>query len=211
MYAIPTETNLATFADAEARRRMRRFAMEAIAAGKERWIEKTPSHIRSMERLFALQPGARVLLITRDGRDVVHSLMRRGSNLSEAVSRWITDNEAGRAFWNDARVWKFRYEDFVGDFEPTLRGMLDFLGEPFEAGLREHYRQPIPYQGVEKIERPADRSDGASHNQYRAWQVNQPLFDGRGSGKALAAEDLAVVEEKAGYLLRELGYAAEEG
>jgi hypothetical protein len=44
------------------------------------------------------------------------------------------------------------------------------------------------------------------HNQYRSWQINQPVFDGRGSWKAMSDEELSFVTSIAGSMLVEFGY-----
>jgi hypothetical protein len=40
-------------------------------------VEKTPIHVRYLEKLFLLRPKAQVVLVVRDGRDVIASLKAR--------------------------------------------------------------------------------------------------------------------------------------
>ncbi|HWV57097.1 MAG TPA: hypothetical protein VNZ57_06465 [Longimicrobiales bacterium] len=49
IYAIPRETNFAYASNPMAA--MKRFDMRTVVAGKSRWVEKTPRHIRCMDRL----------------------------------------------------------------------------------------------------------------------------------------------------------------
>jgi len=44
---------------------------------ERRWVEKTPLHIRYMDKLFTLRPKATAVLMIRDGRDVVASFKGR--------------------------------------------------------------------------------------------------------------------------------------
>src|SRR5579885_528706 len=45
-------------------------------AGKKRWGEKTPDHLLKLDSILGHFPEAKIILITRDGRDVVDSLRR---------------------------------------------------------------------------------------------------------------------------------------
>src|SRR5436309_3209703 len=64
----------------------------ARRAGKSFLLEKTPRHIRRVERIRRMVPGARFVVPVRDGRDVVASIGRRLGNRKEALDRWISDN-----------------------------------------------------------------------------------------------------------------------
>ena len=65
---------------------------QAAAVGFEGWVEKTPRHVLHLQRLFNLDPSARVVFIVRDGRDVAASIERRGYTFEQGMTRW-----AGRA------------------------------------------------------------------------------------------------------------------
>jgi hypothetical protein len=49
----------------------------------------------------------------------------------------------------------------------------------------------------------------AQHRQYRNWQINQPLFDGRGKWKRMTSEEKRMVKEIAGHMLVECGYVGD--
>ena len=44
---------------------------------------------------------------------------------------------------------------------------------------------------------------------YRNWQINQPLFDGRGKWRQMTEEEKRLVKAKAYGMLAELGYGAQ--
>jgi hypothetical protein len=67
IHAIPRETNFAYGKPAYVWRRMAEFARETRAAGKDRWIEKTPKHVHRIPLLLSLHPDARVVVLVRDG------------------------------------------------------------------------------------------------------------------------------------------------
>lgn len=182
----------------------RRFTRETISAKKQRWVEKTPRHVHRIGKILAWLPQARILYVVRDGRDVVYSLMQRGYQLEDGVTRWIDDNRAGLQFLNDPRVHLLRYEDLVSNFDSTLRRVLFFLGEDFDSRMREFHRVE-KYWYSDSIRRPPEYSQ-ANHRQYRNWQIHQPLFDGRGRWKALPLHEVSHIETEIGPLLAQLGY-----
>jgi hypothetical protein len=49
-------------------------ATSASAAGKARWVEKTPNHLLYLEEIRRYYPSAFILRIVRDPRDVALSL-----------------------------------------------------------------------------------------------------------------------------------------
>ncbi len=184
-------------------RRIRSFDMEAYRSGARRWVEKTPAHIRHLERIFARRPKARVLLLLRDGRDVAASIAKRTGDICYGARRWVQDNRLGKRWWDDPRVMLVRYEDLVTRFEEETRRIFAFLGEELSRDPRD-FRSKFAL--VREEQRPPDSSE-VNHVAYRRWQVSQPLFDGRGRWKALTAEERALVKREAGPLLREFGYA----
>ena len=181
-----------------------RFNFLAVAHGKTRWIEKTPKHIHCIDRLLTILPGTKVIIIIRDGRDVACSYKARFSDLETGIKTWVVDNAAGRKYWGHPAVMVIRYEDIVTGFEETIKGLLHFIGEKFEPGIPDYYKEPkYFYSGV--IEKPSSVI-GKNHDQYRNWQINQSLFDARGKWAALSADEKNLVKTIGNELLLELGY-----
>jgi len=205
MHAIPNETRIGFQEQSIAEGLREDFDKMALAASKWRWVEKTPSHIKCLDRLFRLVPGARVILLIRDGRDVACSLRDRHGSLIQGIERWITDNRAGEPFWGHSDVCVVRYEDIVDDFDKAIGGVLEFLGEEFEPGMREFNKQPIHFYSNTIAKPPS--AQGKFHNQYRNWQINQPLFDGRGRWRQLTDHDKDLIKKAAGQMLIDYDYA----
>lgn len=206
LFAVPYESRCAMTDDHAAfQQAMRRFDRLAEAAGKRRWIEKTPRHIQRIGQILRWQPEAKVLLILRDGRDVARSIQARTGSAEQGIQRWIDDNEASRPYWDHPNVLRFKYEDLVTDFEPTVRRILAHIGEPYQAEMRSYHTKPKRWY-AKTIRKPNSTKEGAAHNEHRNWQINQPLFDGRGRWKELSSEDLQRVTQIGGDLLAELGY-----
>jgi hypothetical protein len=209
LYAVPYESNI--FAIPRTRRTqvvsLRAWQAQATAAGKPRFCEKTPQHVSHLGRLFRGYPSARVVVITRDGRDVAASLGRRwDGDVERAIRRWVTAVESGRAWLGDERVLEVRYEDLVRSPEATLRTVCSHIIEPYYEAMIEG-DQPFLFGGAETMERP-ETLVGADINSLRSWQVNQPVFDGSGGWKrSLTPEQQDLCWRLAGPWLVELGYA----
>jgi len=211
---IPGETKLAynyitnaAVLHPEASQMIRYFDLLTISENKARWIEKTPKHIFSIPLLRQHFPGCKFIIILRDGRDVACSIEARYGSLEEGVKRWIEDNRVGEPYWKDADVHVLKYEDVVENFGETVRGALNFLGEEFEEQVLRSHEKP-KYFYSKKIEKPPDVTQ-AHHDQYRNWQINQKLFDGRGKWKQLPEEKKAMIKKAAGDMLIKYGYATD--
>jgi len=104
-----------------------------------RWCEKTPGNVHALHRILDRFDDVRFVHIVRDGRDVVTSShpMRPGPWVP--VRRWVEDVSAGLRFEDDPRVYTVRYEDLVTEYEPTMRALLDWLGEPFSPEMRAYH------------------------------------------------------------------------
>lgn len=182
----------------------RRFDRATITAGKHRWVEKTPRHILHVGAILAGRPAARIVVIIRDGRDVAQSIQKRTGSLEEGIHRWVTDNRAAEPYWGLPQVHRVRYEDLITDFEPTVTRVAEFLGERYDPRMADYHTQPRHWY-ASIIAKP-ETAGGDNHNQHRNWQINQPIFDGRGRWKSLSSADLDLIDRIAGPMLAEFGY-----
>ena len=186
----------------------RKFDTLAWVNKCRRWIEKTPRNVLYLAPLIARFPEGRFIIIIRDGRDVISSLRKRGYTLDESIDRWVSDNRAAEPFWNHPQVFKFTYEELIAQPGETLTRILEFLGESHEASITHYHERPRENFSADYV-KPATESE-ADHTQYRKWQINQPIFDGRGKWrKELSATDLELIEKRAGDMLRAYGYPFE--
>ena len=209
IHAIPYETKLME-KDSERWFRMglKNFDLRAIAAGKHRWIEKTPNHILKIEQILEWCPEAQIVLVLRDGRDVAASLKKRTGRLQEGIENWVSRNRHSQKFWDHPNVHVFKYEDLIVNFDQTLQSILQFLGEDYEPEMRNYHETPRRFYSL-RIQKP-ENAFGSNHKQHRNWQINQPIFDGRGRWKKLTTKELDLVYDIGGDLLNELGYLEEE-
>lgn len=178
---IPKESALFLRTDADIQKQMRIWDAECKVQGKARWAEKTPPHIFQIERLLALRPRARIIIMLRDGRDVVCSLKPRigYAAFEDRLERWIYDNMAGLPYWTHPQVTVVKYEALVTDTEAILRALCDFLGEEYSPQLFEYHKTEHRWYS-DQIVKPDEIKTHSDHMNNRNWQINQPIFDGRG-------------------------------
>lgn len=205
IHAIRQESSVAMARRSQAM--LSEFDLEASSHGKLCWVEKTPSHIHHIEKLMSLRKKCLILLIIRDGRDVAWSIKEREGDIGKGIDRWIKDNRAGEVFWNHPQVHVLRYEDLVAQPETTIANVTKFLGEAFEPGMLDYHQQPRSFYSTAN-EKPPGRSS-EFHCQFRNWQINQPLFDGRERWRLLSDTEKTVIKQKAGEMLSRYGYGNE--
>lgn len=179
---------------------------DAANEGKCRWAEKTPSHILRIPTILNFFPDGKIIIMIRDGRDVAYSLNERFGDWV-GIDQWVLDNREGQKFWNHSNVHCVQYETLITAPKETLVKVMNFLGEEFEE-MQLLYHQKPKYYCADKIERQP-RPDGEYHSLHRNWQINQPIFDGRGKWLRLNIADKQLIKEKAGDLLIELNYTSD--
>ncbi len=145
--------------DAEGlKQRLRDFAASilddyAVAKGKKRWFDKTPSYIDILdviEDIFGKE--TQYILVFRHGLDVAESLasVHAGNGLGGPVRRymdeygdvprlaalrhWVSQCEKMLAFGEKqaARCFTVRYEEFATAPERCLPALFDFIREPWD-------------------------------------------------------------------------------
>lgn len=116
-----------------------RAVLEAYAAGqgKEIVAEKSPIHLLHVPTLAAWFPKARFLLVVRDGRDCVLSLLKAPwahDNLVRHCAEWRRRMEQARGFLKSPAlsIHLIRYEDLIRGPERELQGVMRFLDLPYE-------------------------------------------------------------------------------
>ncbi len=113
--------------------------LHARAAGKARWIEKTPRHLLMTDTVRRHWPDAFIVRIVRDPRDVAMSLSRVPFAKDSVVGNLVRVDQDDRASRDsiamDPRVMTLRYEDLVTQPEVELRRVCGFIGETYEPAM----------------------------------------------------------------------------
>lgn len=136
-----------------------------IPASVNRLVEKTPRNVRNYGGILRhFGERVRIVNIVRDGRDVVlsrHPYSGREHHVSPA--RWVHDVALGAKYEGRPQVRTVRYEDLVAEPDATMRGLLEFIGEPWEPVLEQFLAAPPTTSerrsgGEETPRRPPDPS-----------------------------------------------------
>ena len=185
--------------------------LEAMISSQCRLVEKSPIHVFHLERLFEARQQCQVILCVRDARDVVASRKARGDTVERSLSKWIKSIKIAKKYSEDTRIMVVKYEDVVGDEQAlTLAKLSRFLDvhvstEHLVPGTQSCTES---FNGVSApAERPIEVNTRAGHGKLRAWQFNQPLYDGRGRWKIeLNEEEIKYIEYNAFEEMRWCGY-----
>ncbi len=201
LYAVPGETDI--FDPRRSRKAIGGWyeRQKAEAGPGRRVVEKTPKNVRFLARAFRLFPNCRVVVVTRDGRDVVCSLRKRTGRFPGAVVRWLYDTGQGMAWAERDQVLSIRYEDLVADFEGTLTRVCVFLGLGFHPDLWSFHEAGYDNRG------PKRRTTVTEHSRLRTAQARAPLFDARGKWRECLSDwEICVLMAVARTRMEQLGY-----
>src|SRR5688572_2958243 len=165
------------------------FVETARSKGKTYWGNKRPSYARQLDETEAVFPGAKVVHIVRDGRDVVLSMRKASHLLVEknwyfAASDWkehvLLAREAGQVL-GPGRYLEIKYERLLASPVEIFRTILEFIG----AGPESHTQLEAVRAGIAAKIRP---------DNFDKWRTQMP------------PGAVAVVERVAGDLLQDLDY-----
>jgi hypothetical protein len=95
---------------------------------KRIWAEKSPPNLYAVPDFLDRFPQGQAIVVVRDGRDVVCSLMKRGFLLAEACSIWLVEAALSKQLSSRPNVHLVRYEDLVIAPEKTIEELLENLG-----------------------------------------------------------------------------------
>lgn len=117
---------------------------------KDVFVDKLPLNAVFLPVIYRLFPMAKIVLAVRDPRDSVLSCYQQRFGMNAAMFQLLRLDSAARyydavmALVRAARaklplaVHEVRYESVVSDFDTTVRGVLDFLGLPWDEAVRNY-------------------------------------------------------------------------
>jgi len=174
------------------------------SAGGGHLIDKMPlniAHIALIRRVF---PAARFVFVLRHPADAVLSCFMQNFVINAPMANFFTLASGATFYAKTMTLWQqsvrlfalhhhvVRYENLVGDFEDEVRGLLDFLGQPWDEAVSD-FAENAKARG--KILTPS----------YH--QVTEPLY-ARAIGRWKRYEgEFAGVADKLKPFADEFGYA----
>ena len=183
VHAVTSETGIALKSFRRFKKEVEELTKIAKHHKKLFFIEKTPRHILHIDKILEVNRDSKVLLIKRDGRDVVTSLFRRSKSLTEGIQRWIECAEITLHYKNHPRIKVVSYESIIINFKKTISGILEFMGLDYDRQVEFFYQDNnIHFKKGSSDIAPEE----VEHLRLRNWQMKQPLFDGRGSWRDLS-------------------------
>ena len=166
--------------------------------GQTLWGDKTPLNTFCMEDIVEVFPDARFIIMCRDGRDCVASLMRLDhfSTIQAACFRWQSSVKATNTFSlsHTSSCLHVRYEALVTDTERQLKRVCAFLNIAFSQHM-------LHSEGL--AERMGDVPRLPHHG-----NVGKQVFSSSiGNGKReLSDQDIDFIHQLIGEELVSLGY-----
>jgi len=180
---------------------------ERVKKNKKYICEKSPSHVFKLDEIYKHIRNPKIIVMIRDGRDVVSSLNKRHGIIQKSIDRWISSNNAWLNHPNKHFFFILKYEDFVKDKETTMKCLCDYLEIDYYEGLFDYKRK--------YVQLPDNFFDGLI-NYYnnknfllREYQTNQPLYDGTNRWKKdLSHEELQRLYSNDEFMkmMEKLGY-----
>ncbi|RIY41598.1 sulfotransferase family protein [Neopusillimonas maritima] len=89
--------------------------------------EKTPSNLYAFKSYLDYNDQAKVIVLIRDPRATISSLIRRGFSLRRATAIWLVEASVCAELLPHPRALCIRYEDLVGDTRAVLSNLKRFL------------------------------------------------------------------------------------
>jgi hypothetical protein len=193
-----------SFADCRSFREVlcRLYEAWARQENKPRWGDKTPQYVTEIPLLMKLFPGARIIHIYRDGRDVALSWIPTRTdpqNIYTAAKRWKSWVSAGRragAALPHGTYLEVCFEQLLREPRETMQRVCEFVGEPFDERVLRPSRLERPGP-PRRIARQQPRAAEIVSTNCGKWKTG------------MAARDRVVFESVARGLLEALGYETE--
>ncbi|MEX0772386.1 MAG: sulfotransferase [Balneolales bacterium] len=157
-------------------------------------MEKTPKHILCIDRIFHIVPHTKIIIVVRDGRDVVASLKKRFGSTGFAIDRWVLDNKPVSKWQHDKRIYMVKYEDLVINPKTTLKNVCNFLGMDYNDDMIISKENPF--------------TKAAEGNMIlRSKQVSEVIYNNTGKWKnELTHDELSAFWEKGEETMHMLNY-----
>jgi len=143
-------------------------------------VDKLPLNLVHLGLASVLFPKAKVIMALRDPRDVVLSCFMQRFELNDAMANFLTLEGCTAAYsrvMDLARhyqaslplsIYRYRYEDLVGNFEEVVSGVLQHLGLDWDVTL--HGYREMAHQNAILTPSYRDVAAPLNHRAIARWQ-----------------------------------------
>jgi len=157
-------------------------------------VDSSKTYLKALG-LYQQNPDqVRVILLTRDGRGVLYSNIKRNRSRSESVAGWVTQHTRAlplfRRHIRPDHLLFVKYEAVTANPVQEMTGICRFLGVSFEPAMLDF---------TAKVHHSTDGNNMRFQRSARIHVDNQWM-------ERLSEDDLRYFERHAGWLNRELGY-----
>jgi hypothetical protein len=173
----------------------------AAHVGKPRWACKSTFMIHYCDRILAQFPGAKLIWLIRDPRDVAYSSTRSVFNPYHpyyTAMLWKVQQALGLELAarlpSSSRPLRIHYEDLVREPTKTVIRICHFVGVPFESSMLRYFET---------------EDAQASARLSRDWSNAAVPVLNENAGKyavGLTADAISIVESAANPIMQRLGY-----
>lgn len=157
-------------------------------------VDSSKSYLKAVALYLSQPEHTRILLLTRDGRGVLWSYIKKGVAREKGLREWRTTYSRAmpllRRHVPQEHCLRVRYEDLTSDTSGVLRSICEFIDLPFEQSMLDYRRKTHHIVN-------GNRMRLSSSSAIRAdveWQTR------------LSPGDQRFFERQAGALNRALGY-----
>ena len=177
---------------------------EFIASDRAVLAEKTPGHVRHMDLIRGRTPDPRFVASVRDPRDVAASYITRFGSPAPGIERWLTENAIVAAEQDRPDVLVVKYEALIDNAEGVLAQVCEFCEITFSPAMLSYHTQERLWFNETSVTKGSGKM-GPQHRALRNWQINQPIFDGRGKWRGVldaTTLDMLKTDEARGLMKR---------
>ncbi|HUH92653.1 MAG TPA: sulfotransferase [Casimicrobiaceae bacterium] len=192
------------------------YAMYAEGEGKPRYGEKTPDYVFFMPEIAALLPEAHFIHVIRDPGDTALSWRKTwfapSQDLRVLGAQWRRRVDAGRRGSTLVRRYlEIRFEDLIRRTEETLKRVCAFVSLPWDPAMLDYGTR-----GAARLERLRGRRHalGPMIEREQRTRIHANLIRAPDAERLevwrreMSPDERRALEDAAGPLVRELGYAA---
>ena len=151
------------------------FYMEAEHFGKTAIVEKTPTHMEYIALIEEVYPDAKIIFMLRNSLDIIASYKHRYQDVYRAVRRYAEQTISFSNNYSAGKHFLVRYETLVESPNVTLQALCSWLDIPYEKSMLAYHTNTDNWFGSTELKETSGIMD--EHNDYRNWQMHQPLFN----------------------------------